>query len=462
MITKGEMGLILQEGEGYRIEFKESFPANLDKELVAFANASGGRIFLGVTDAGKMKGLDITNKLKSQIQDLANNCEPAIPIHIEEFENILIVHVREGDNKPYKCSGGFYNRTGPNSQKLGRDEIIELVKSEGKVRFDEMVCRQFSYEEHFDERKLSRFLKLAGISKVVDTPIILKNLGVAEKQGGTLHISNTGALFFAKDLADIYPHTVVTGALYKGIGKHTVLDRRDFNEDIVSTVDQTMNFLKQHIPVRYEFTGAPRRREIPEIPYEALREAVINAVVHRDYFEKGANVMVEIFDDRIEISSPGGLVKGLRPEDFGKRSVLRNPNIANLFQRVRYIEKMGTGIQRMQNMMEEAGLKPIEFHFTSFVTVVFYRPVIEARTDSAPISTDRTPIETPIGTRKAVLSYLEKNPFITNAIARAVTGLSADGVKSLLRRLVLEGLIEKQGDKRYSKYVMTGKRRKQE
>ena len=450
MITKGEIELILQEGEGYKIEFKESFYANLDKELVAFANASGGRIFLGVTDAGTRKGVDITNKLKSQIQDLANNCEPAIPIQIEEFENILIVHVREGDNKPYKCSGGFYNRTGPNSQKLGRDEIIELVKSEGKVKFDELVCRKFNYEEHFDEKKLTRFLKLANISKVIETPLILKNLGVAEKQEGTLHISNTGALFFAKNLDDIYHHTVVTGALYKGVGKHTVLDRRDFNEDLVSTVDQAMNFLKQHIPVRYKFTGEPQRIEIPEIPYEALREAVINAVVHRDYFEKGANVMVEIFDDRIEISSPGGLVKGLRPEDFGKRSVLRNPNIANLFQRIHYNEKMGTGIQRMQNMMEEEGLKPIEFQFTSFVTAVFYRPVTEEVTDSAPIDTDRTPIDT----RKAVLAYLKENPFITNAVARSLTGLSADGVKSLLRRLVSEGLIEKQGDKRYSRYAI--------
>ena len=119
-----------------------------------------------------------------------------------------------------------------------------------------------------------------------------------------------------------------------------------------------MIYLKQRLNVRYEFDGNPARIEIPEIPWEALREAVINAVIHRNYFEKGANVMVEIFDDRVEITSPGGLPKGLKEEDFGKISILRNPNIANLMQRIDYIEKMGTGIARMQKLLANAGLKP--------------------------------------------------------------------------------------------------------
>lgn len=138
-------------------------------------------------------------------------------------------------------------------------------------------------------------------------------------------------------------------------------DRKDFNEDVLSNIDQAMIFLKRHLPVRYEITGAPRRREVLEIPEGALREAVINAVAHRDYFERGANVMVEIFDDRIEISNPGGLVKGLKPEDFGKKSILRNPNIASLLHRADYIEKMGTGIARMRRLMREAKLSPPKF-----------------------------------------------------------------------------------------------------
>jgi len=101
---------------------------------------------------------------------------------------------------------------------------------------------------------------------------------------------------------------------------------------------------------------------------------IISAVANRDYFEKGANVMVEMFDNRIEITNPGGLAKGLKPEDFGKKSVLRNPNIANLLYRARYVEKMGTGINKMRKLMAEAGLSPVEFEFNTFFATTFRRP----------------------------------------------------------------------------------------
>jgi ATP-dependent DNA helicase RecG len=250
---------------------------------------------------------------------------------------------------------------------------IDQEMEEGKIRYDELINMKFDYETHFDRKKLDRLLRLAGITKVLDDHEILINLGAAEKQEGKIIFNNTGILFFAKNLEDIYFHTAVTCALYKGTEKVEVLDRRDFNEDIIGNINGAMNFLKQYIPVRYEMTGEPRRKEIPEIPYEALREAVINAFTHRDYFEKGSNVMVEIFDDRIEITNFGGLVKGLKPEDFGKRSVLRNPNIANLLHRIGYIEKMGTGINKMKKIVKDAGLPPIQFEFTTFFTAVFKR-----------------------------------------------------------------------------------------
>lgn len=373
-----ELRLVLEEGEDNRIEFKERLDS-IDREMVAFANTSGGRIFIGISDNGKIKGIEITNKLKSQIPNIANNCEPLIEIILEKFNNILIVNVREGADKPYRCKSGFYTRVGPNSQKMDRDEIIDFFKVEGKIRYGELINPDFVYERHFDERKLDEFLKLAGITKNIDTPLILNNLGVAENQEGKVLFNNTGILFFSKNLQDTYYHTTVTCALFKGVKKVNVIDRKDFNEDIISNINNAIIFLKQHIPLRYEMTGEPRRKEIPEIPYDALREAIINAVAHRNYFEKGANVMVEMFDDRIEISNPGGLVKGLSPEDFGKKSVLRNPNIAGLLHRIGYIEKMGTGINKMRELIAEAGLPPIKFEFTKFFTAIFSRPVKKAK-----------------------------------------------------------------------------------
>lgn len=277
MFNKEELRLILEEGEGYKIEFKESV-SGLDKELVAFANSSGGRVFLGISDDNKVKGIKITNALKSQIQDISNNCQPEIKILFEEIDDVLVVNVREGEDKPYKCSAGFYTRVGPISQKLNRDEIIGFFKSEGKIRFDELTNLRFDYNTHFDSEKLNRFLRLAGISAVLDIHSTLVNLGVAEEQEGKIIFNNAGILFFAKNLSDIYRHTAVTCTLFKGKDKFEVLDRKDFNEDIISNIEDTMNFLKKHIPVRYEMTGGPRRKEVYEIPLDALREAVINAI----------------------------------------------------------------------------------------------------------------------------------------------------------------------------------------
>lgn len=207
MITKEDLKIILQEGEGYKVEFKENL-SGLDKELVAFANSSGGRIFLGVRDDGKIVGIKITNRLKSQIQDIANNCDPKIKIILEGIEDILVVNVREGDDKPYKCSSGFYKRIGSNSQKLTRNEIIDLFKSEGKIRFDELIEPKFNYPKDFDKSKLLRFLELAGIPKSIKVESTLTSFGVGERQGGKIYFNSSGVLFFAKEPQRFVPWSV--------------------------------------------------------------------------------------------------------------------------------------------------------------------------------------------------------------------------------------------------------------
>lgn len=137
---------------------------------------------------------------------------------------------------------------------MNRDEIIDFVKVEGKVRFDELIKLDFSADD-FDETKFDKFLRMAEISRLLDTPEMLKNLHVAEIQGKDTFYYNTAVLFFAKNLENQYYHTCVTCALYKGIDKVTVLDRKDFNFDIVDNIDQTMIYLKQHLKVRFEFSS---------------------------------------------------------------------------------------------------------------------------------------------------------------------------------------------------------------
>lgn len=113
-MTETDLQVILAEGEGYKIEFKAS-TSGLAKKIVAFANADGGRIFVGITDNGRVKGVNITNWLQSKVQNIARTCDPPVSIRLEEYEHILIIHIPEGDDKPYRCSGGFYLRQGANS-----------------------------------------------------------------------------------------------------------------------------------------------------------------------------------------------------------------------------------------------------------------------------------------------------------------------------------------------------------
>ena len=193
-MNKDEFDFLLKQGEGLRLEFKENFDSkNLGKEIIAFANTEGGQIFIGVNDKGEVKGIQITNKLKSEIQDLARNCDPSVHIKLETIDNVLIVNVDEGINKPYRCSAGFFLRQGSNSQKLSTDEIREFFNKEGKILFDDMINKEFTFENGFNKAKFEEFIKRANLSRTIPDKDILKNLGILTE---TEIFKNAGVLFF--------------------------------------------------------------------------------------------------------------------------------------------------------------------------------------------------------------------------------------------------------------------------
>ena len=371
-MTQTELEITLQEGESYKVEFKESVDKGLVEEICAFSNASGGRVFIGVDDNGKIIGIDIGNTARSRIQDTLRQIQPDLAVKLDVFNNIILLTVPEGKEKPYSCSKGFFLRVGPNSQKLGRNEIIAFIQSEGRIRFDELVKSEMTVPEYLDKKLLDKYLKLSGISNVLQPEDMLMNLDCGVKTEGKTSLTNAGVLFFSNEPMKYIPHAQVVCALYKGTEKITVLDRKDLIGDLITVIDESILFLKKHLNLRYEIKEI-RRKEILEIPEIAIREAIINAVCHRDYFEKGANVMVEIFDDRVEISNPGSLPHGMTLADFGKRSMTRNPTIASLLHRIHYIEKMGTGINRMKEACKEAGIPEPEFEITGFFTILFRR-----------------------------------------------------------------------------------------
>ena len=369
---------ILEKGEDYKTEFKERADKNLDREIVAFANSFGGKIYIGITDEGKIKGVSITNKLKSQIQDIANNCDPKVPISFQEIkkEKILIIEVKESEKKPHRCTLGFFIRSGASTQKLNTEEILDFAEEEDRLNFDKVPCKEFNFKEDFDKEKLFSFMDRTGVKySRRDYIQLLENLKVAKREGSKIIFNNTGVLFFSKNLDKFFPHAEVSCALFKGTDKiHDVIDRKIFNRDIINNVEDTIDFLKKHLRLEYKFPkGQLQREEILEIPEDALREALINAVTHRNYLTKEVSVSVEMYNDRVEVYNYGGLHKKLKKSEFGTKSVPRNRLIASLMLRAKYIERMGTGIKKMRGLVKKAGLKSIKFKFTNFTTLTFYR-----------------------------------------------------------------------------------------
>jgi len=342
-MKKKELLQILQEGEGQFVEFKEKADSSLTKEIVAFANASGGKILLGVDDFGKVKGISISNKLKSQIMDFGRNCDPEIVLGLEELDSILIISVPEGDNKPYQSGKGFYLRLGANSQKLERDKILNFCIKENKIRFDEQVCPDFDFLD-FDDDKFEYYLTLAGITNILGKESILRNLRLLNDKGMT----NAGILFFAKNPYKYIFSSKIRCVHFRGNERIDILDKKELDKGIIGNIEFAFNYVKERVPVRFEIKGG-RRVEHPQFHEDAYREAIVNAVVHRDYFENG-EVAVEKFENRIVVNNPGGLLASFPLYEFGKLSWPRNTMVADLLSKTIFMEKVGTGIRRMERL----------------------------------------------------------------------------------------------------------------
>lgn len=445
-----ELQMVLEEGEGHIIEFKENL-GNIDKEMVAFANTIGGRIFLGITDNKKVKGIKITNKLKSQIQDIANNCRPKVKITIEIFNNILIINVKEGDDKPYECSSGFYNRIGPNSQKMTRNEIREFFKTEGKIRFDELIVPKFNYPKDFDKNKIFKFLELAGLSKTIGTDKILKSLGVCEKQNGKLVFNNSGVLFFAKEPQRFIPWSVFTVVLFKDKEGVDVIDRKEVTGSLFEIVDQVMDFVKLYSKVAYRFTGKPKRENIYEYSFDAIREAVINSVMHKDYFEHGHNNILKFFINRIQIENIW-----LKPRNFilGETVFRRNQLIADLFSRINFGEKLGSGMQRMIEYCKAENTPEPEIRFTDTHFYIVFRQNRDYLKMTEKEKFKEVDLSFLNSRQKKALDYVRKRGRITNKEYVKTNDISRETAKRDLSDLVNKGILRRVGKGRGLYYVI--------
>src|SRR3989338_4472952 len=313
-MNKKEWDLMLQEGEGYNLEFKESISDSTAKEMCAFANANGGKILMGVSDTGETKGIPITNRLKSQIYDsskwvhtpqlaanrnflrlkntpqlaavgifyLARNFDPRLEISIGEIGNVLVIDIPEGANKPYSVNGKFYIRQGTNSQQLSREEIREFFQKEGLVLFDERLNSDFNLKKDFNAGAYRLFLEKSKISPVLAKEKVLENLGLIKNN----KLKNAGVLLFCKKATSFMSNAAVICSLFQGTDKNKIIDSQEFDKDIYSNYENAIGYVRNKLNTEYVIKGGPRE-EILELPEEALREAILNAIAHRSYFAGG-------------------------------------------------------------------------------------------------------------------------------------------------------------------------------
>ncbi|MEK6891888.1 MAG: RNA-binding domain-containing protein [Nanoarchaeota archaeon] len=425
-MDKEELSELIKTGEGLTLEFKENVSSHLGREICAFANSKGGRVILGVKDNGDILGIKITNSLKSQIQNFARNIDPAFSVGIDEVENVLIISVPEGKKKPYSVNGQFFLRIGANCQQLNRDEVREFFQKENLILFDNQQNTGFDIEKDFDEYKFKSFLRLAKITDNLNKKEILRNLFLLDGE----YLKNAGVLFFCHRVTKFFMGATIACVLYQGTNKTNILDKKEFNADVLSNYDNALLYTISKLNTNYIIKR--ERTEKLELPEEALREAIINSTVHRDYFSTG-HIQIDIFLDRVEISNPGGLVKGLSKKDFGKVSLPRNPLIMDLMLRVNKVEKVGSGIGRIQDSMRAYGLG-VEFKSTGFFTVIFKRPAAPQE------STRKVPEK-----YQKILDELVAKPDISRIELAEKLNEEPTTIQSKLRKLVKGGLIRRIG-----------------
>jgi ATP-dependent DNA helicase RecG len=238
---------------------------------------------------------------------------------------------------------------------------------------------------------------------------------------------------------------------FKGKDRIHIYDRRDVRDDLLTQFNEAVGFLQKHLNVRSEILGV-NRQDIYEIPIEVLREALVNALMHRDYSITGTQVSVEVFDDRVEIVNPGGLPKGLSVRDLGTVSIRRNELISDLFFRLHKVERIGMGIQKMKDAMVAAGLREPTFASDAFFRATFHRSpefalkegILGAEvSEKKPVG--KTAQKTTQKTTQRIMGLIRHRPEITRQELAIELGITDSGVKYQIKKMLAQGLIRRVG-----------------
>lgn len=431
---------LLKHSEGKTLEFKRqlSAPDSMLKTLVAFANTAGGTLLVGVEDrTGHVRGidnpLDLEERLANLISDrITPRLLPEIEILPWRQMQVLAVQVHPSPSRPHflKREGaekGVYVRVGSTNRRADRELVEELRRFTRGESYDEQPMPELD-SEALDFRAASE--SFSEVRKLARRDLLTLRL-VTEYQGRTVPTVG-GMLLFGHDRTEYFPDAWIQVGRFGGEDRSQIVDRAEIRSHPVRAIEEALAFVAKHAIHGAEI-GAVRRREVWNLPPVAVREAVINAVVHADYAQRGAPLRVAIFDNRLEVENPGLLPFGLTIEDLTRGvSKLRNRIIGRIFHALGLVEQWGSGVQRMTHACRELGIVPPRFEelATRFRVTLATQRISSASLDER----DQSILDALAG----------GDALLTSEIAKAI-GLTPRATRTRLARLVDLGHLRELG-----------------
>ena len=366
MIEK-EIEKLVKKGESRNLEFKESLSVKeeIGESVSAFSNTCKGIILIGVSNLGKIKGVQVGKRTIEELanyikQNTDNSIFPDIKVEKVGNKNIIVIEVNEADEKPVFFKGKAYARVGNSNHKLSASEIRKLAKESAKSYWDEQICKDAGLDD-IDFDFINQFFipkyELITKTKVVgNSKELLEALSCINENKPT----NAGILLFGKNPQRFFMNTFISLVRYKGkeVGAER-LDYKEFTGNLFQQINNCNKYTDEHIAMMSRLhPGKIEREDISEYPLFSIRELIVNAVAHRDYAEQRSKIIIKMFDDRIEYYNPGGLPKGINPKNITKKQFSRNPIIAKVLSKIRYIEEVGEGWDKIVEEHNEHPLKP--------------------------------------------------------------------------------------------------------
>lgn len=428
--------------ESETVEFKESFNDSALKTLAAFANTKGGSLYVGVKDDATLLSEGITDKVQQDVVSKTMQIlgiTPQVRLHKHEGNDFLEVKVKQ-QRPPVSVRGKYYHRVGNTTREVTGDDLKQLFL-EGES-WDVITNDRFSFED-IDFQEVLNFVNAAENEERISVALDKDNPEIVLERLGLLidgKLTNAAIILFGHDPQKYFPNAVVRIGRFRD--EATIVADRTVSGNLFKQVRKSEEQIKSLISRRYEISNKSfKRRDVWQYPLSAIREALLNALVHRNYFEMNVKIQIKVFDDMLWIYNPGKLPGSLQVEDLKKphSSQPRNRLVAKTFFRAGLIEEWGTGIERMTETLKEHGLPEPEFEEQGdgFVAKLYGKEwTSEIKTEVYESLNNR---------QKTAIDYIRENGSIDNSTYQELNDISRQTATRDLGELTRKGIIKQKG-----------------